>query len=129
MNWTLAAEIYTGKDEGRLARITSIEDLCEAQAEHGDRMNSNYGYWTALKLDGMGSYQWGHLANNIANITEGLLDRTEPDRCYVINRSEMKLLSKECDSLQGVLLSHDYDGKHTLSSSQQKNIHVFTRTS
>ena len=127
MNWTLAAEKYTGKDE-LLARITSIEDLCEAQAEQRDNMNPSYGYWTALKLDSMGSYQLGHLASNTVNIAEGLLDRTELDRCYVINRSEMKLLSKDCDSLQGVLLSHDYDGKHTLSSSQQKNIHVFTRT-
>ena len=128
MNWTLAAKTYTAKGE-LLARIASIEDLCEAQAEQRDHMNSSYGYWTALKLNGNGSYQWGHLANNTANITEGLLDRTEPvDRCYVINRSEMKLLSKDCNSLQGVLLSYDNDGKHTLSSSQQKRIHVLTKT-
>ena len=101
-----------------LARITSIEELCEAQAE--TRMKLNYGYWTALKLNSMGVYQWGHLANNTANVTEELLDRTQPvDRCYVINRSAMKLLSKDCDSLQGVLLSYpdDDDGKQTISSS------------
>ena len=127
MNWTLAAETYTGKDELKLARITSIQELCEAQAE----MDFKYGYWTALKLNSMGSYQWGHLASNTANVPEELLDRTEPvDRCYMINKSEMKLLSKDCNSFQRVLLSYDHGtgGKHTLSSSQQKRIHVLTRT-
>ena len=125
MNWTSAAETWS-----ELAKIASIEELCEAQAE----IRLNYGYWTALKFNSMGRYQWGHLANNTANITdpEELLDRTEPvDRCYVINRSEMKLLSKDCDSPQRVLLSYrnGADGKHTFSSSHQKRIHVFPFTS
>ena len=81
-------------------------------------MNFSYGYWTALKLNSMGFYQWGHLANNTTNVTKKLLDRTEPvDRCYVITKSAMKLLSKDCDSLQGVLLSYPNgdNGKHTHS--------------
>jgi len=107
VNWTSAVKTSTDDDQP-LARIVSIEDLCEAQADAG--MEVNYGYWTALKLNSMGAYQWGHLANNTANITEELLDRTQPlDRCYVINRSAMKLLSKECDSLQGVLVSYPDD--------------------
>ena len=113
MNWTSAAKEFTD-DYRRLAEITSIEELCEAQAE--SRMEFNYGYWTALKLNSMGLYQLGHVANNTANISEELLDRTEPlDRCYVINRSAMKLLSKKCDSLQRVLTSYNDDGKQTIS--------------
>ena len=108
MNWTSAAETYTA-DYKLLARITSIEELCEAQAEIGK--NSNSGYWTALKLNSNGSYQWGHLANSTPDIKKELLDRTQPlDRCYVITKSAMKLLSKDCNSLQRVLVSHKDDG-------------------
>lgn len=104
---------------GVLARITSIEELCEAQTEIRD--NSNYGYWTALKRNSMGVYQWGHLVTITANVTEKLLDKTLPDRCYVINKSAMKLLSKDCNSLQGVLLSYTdgEDGRQNFSSSNE----------
>ena len=122
MNWTSAAEMFTGKGN-LLARIASIEDLCEAQAEA--RMTFNYGYWTALKCNSEGLYQWGHLANNTANVTNELLDRAlAVDRCYVINNSAMKLLSKDCNSLQGVLLSYTNNGggKQTISSSHQKRV-------
>lgn len=119
-NWTSAAEIFTEGDE-LLARITSIEELCEAQTEI--RENSNYGYWTALKRNSMGVYQWGH-ATSTANVSEKLLDKTRPDRCYVINKTAMKLLSKDCNSLQGVLLSHtnDEDGRQNFTSSNEKRI-------
>ena len=122
-SWTSAAEEYT-KNDNLLARITSIEDLCEAQAEIG---NVNCGYWTALKRNSKGLYQWGHLANNTANVTEELLDSTQQvDRCYVINKSAMKLLSKDCDSIQGVLKSYPDDdgGKQTISSSLQKLVYL-----
>ena len=123
MNWTSAAEMSTGKGN-LLARITSIEDLCEAQAEA--HMTFNYGYWTALKRNSEGLYQWGHLANNTTNVTDELLDRTLPvDRCYVINNSAMKLLSKDCDSLQGVLTSNtDYEGKQKISYSHRKRVYL-----
>lgn len=121
-NWTSAAEIFTEKDE-LLARITSIEELCEAQTEIHEK--SNYGYWTALKRNSMGLYQWGHLATSTANVSEELLDKTLPDRCYVINKSAMKLLSKDCNSLQGVLLSYTYgeDGRQNFSYSNEKPIY------
>ena len=64
MNWTSAAEKFTEKDQLPLARITSIEELCEAQTE----IDKSFNYWTALKVNSMGLYQWGHLANN--NVTE-----------------------------------------------------------
>ena len=124
MNWTSAAEKFTEKDQLPLARITSIEELCEAQAE----IDKSFNYWTALKLNSMGLYQWGHLANNTTKVTEELLDRTEPvDRCYVINKSAMKLLSKDCDSLQGVLLSYPSggNGKHTYSLPVIKNAFTY----
>ena len=114
-NWTSAAVKFTEEDN-LLARITSIEELCKAQAEA--QRSFNYGYWTALKRNSMGAYHWGRLANNSANVTEELLERSQPvDRCYVINKSAMKLLSRDCDSLQGVLLSFtDYkDGKQILT--------------
>ena len=123
-NWTSAAEEYTEKDN-LLARITSIEDLCEAQAEID---KDNCGYWTALKRNSEDLYQWGHLTNNTANVTKELLDSTQPqqvDRCYVINKSAMKLLPKDCDSIQGVLTSYpdDEGGKQTISSSLQKLVY------
>jgi len=104
----------------------SIEDICDAQAETG--MDSSDGYWTALKLNSTGQFQWGHLADNTANIADELLDTTHPwDRCYVINGSAMKLLSKDCDSLQQVLTSYtdpdDSHGKQRISSSHQKHIY------
>ena len=125
MNWTLASETYPGKGELPLASIKNIEQLCEAQTE----IDTSFNYWTALKLNSMGFYQWGRQDNDTTSVIEPeLLDRTEPvDRCYVINKSAMKLLSEDCDSLQGVLLSHTNDegGKQTISSSHQKRIHVF----
>jgi len=117
-NWTSAAEIFTERDGllGVLARITSIEELCEAQTEIRD--NSNYGYWTALKRNSMGEYQWGHLVTSTVNVSDELLDKTLPNRCYVINKSAMKLLSKDCNSLQGVLLSYTDGGDDNSSSNQ-----------
>jgi len=122
MNWTSAARLYTGA----LVRITSIEDLCKAQTALPD-MNVSYGYWTALKLNSMGVYQWGHLAKNRANVAKELLDKTQPlDRCYVITKSWMKLLSKDCNSLQGVLTSYPCNncGEQRISSSHQKRIYL-----
>lgn len=120
-NWTSAAEIFTERDGllGVLARITSIEELCEAQTEIRD--NSNYGYWTALKRNSMGEYQWGHLVTSTVNVSDELLDKTLPNRCYVINKSAMKLLSKDCNSLEGVLLSYTDggDGRQNFSSSNE----------
>lgn len=106
-----------------MARITSIEELCEAQTE---TRSFDCGYWTALKLNSMGMYQWGLLANNSANISAELLDKTQPvGRCYVISKSAMKLLSKDCNSLQGVLVSQTYDeeGKQIIRPSHQERIH------
>ena len=122
MNWNSAADMFTGKGN-LLARIASIEDLCEAQAEA--RMTFNYGYWTALKRNSEGLYQWGHLANNTANVKKELLDSTQQvDRCYVINKSTMKLLPKDCDSLQRVLTSNtDYEGKQKIPYSHWKRVY------
>ncbi|KAL9962449.1 hypothetical protein ACROYT_G031553 [Oculina patagonica] len=102
-NWTSAALEYAD-DSFPLARISSIKELCEAQVE----IRTDNEYWTALRLDNTGTLQWGHLPNNTANISTKLLDKTQPaNRCYAINRSAMKLLSKECDSLHGVIISND----------------------
>ena len=103
VNWTMAVN----DDEDGLAKIDSIGELCEAQRW----IKTNQEYWTALRLDNMGKPQWGLRPNNPANVSKELLDKTQPaDRCYVISRSKMKLMSRKCDSLHAVLTSY-VDGK------------------
>lgn len=121
MNWT-SASMEHADDADPLARISSIEELCVAQVE----IRTDHEYWTALRLDNTGTLQWGHLPNNTANITTELLDKTQPaNRCYAISRTTMKLLSKDCGSLHGVLTSND--GEQILTHSHQyfNTIHPF----
>ena len=40
-----------------LARISSIEQLCDVQPE----LSLDSAYWTALKLNSNGSFQWGRV--------------------------------------------------------------------
>ena len=103
MNWTSAAEIYTALPT-LLARISSIKQLCDAQVE----IQSDSDYWTALKLNSSGLFQWGLLANTSVNIPAELLDRQEPvDRCYAISKSAMKLKSRDCSSELSVLTTYE----------------------
>ena len=104
VSWTMAVNDYGDV----LAKIDSIGELCEAQRW----ITTNKEYWTALRLDNMGKPQWGLAPNNPANVSTELLDTTQPaNRCYVISRSETKLMSRECDSLHAVLTSFNVDGK------------------
>lgn len=103
MNWTTAAKHYAN-NFSPLARIGSIKELCEAQVD----MRSDDEYWTALRLDNKGRFQWGDLPSNPENISTQLVDTTKlKNRCYVIRRSAMKLLSRDCGSLYGALTSND----------------------
>lgn len=103
VNWSSAA-IEHVNPASLLARISSITELCDAQTE----LQTDHEYWTALKRNNTGMYQWGHLPNNSANPSTELLENTQPEnRCYVISKSAMKLKSKDCGSLQRVLLATD----------------------
>ena len=102
-NWTSALCEYPLTSSAPVARIESIEQLCDAQT----KLSSDLDYWTALKLNIWDSLQWGPLPNNSANVSREFLDRTKPvDRCYAISKSAMKLKSMNCSSALPVLTSY-----------------------
>ena len=86
-----------------MARIESIEQLCDAQT----KLSSDLDYWTALKRNNLGLLQWGLLPTNSVDVSPELVDRTGPaDRCYAISKSAMKLKSMNCSSALPVLTSY-----------------------
>ena len=77
------------------ARISSIEQLCDVQPE----LSLDSAYWTALKLNSNGSFQWGRVPYISAQVPlefELLDNTTSLDRCYAISNSAMKLKSMNC---------------------------------
>ncbi|XP_066023553.1 adhesion G protein-coupled receptor L2-like isoform X1 [Pocillopora verrucosa] len=102
-NWTSALSEYPLTDDAPVARIESIEQLCDAQT----KLSSDLDYWTALKRNNLGLLQWGLLPTNSVDVSLELLDRTGPaDRCYAISKSAMKLKSMNCSSALPVLTSY-----------------------
>lgn len=76
-----------------LARISSIEQLCDVQTE----LSLDSAYWTALKRNSNGSFQWGRVPYISDQVPLELLDNTTSlDRCYAISNSAMKLKSMDC---------------------------------
>ena len=112
MNWTVAALQYS-RDNGPFAKISNMDELCDAQTASG--LKTDQYYWTALRRDNKGNYHWR--LNRSANLVEStqLLDETQPGLCYAISKSAMKLKSRNCSITQGVLLEHidDQEGKLT----------------
>ena len=108
-NWTSALQYYVGS---RLARIASVDELCDAQTSISDQ--DSHEFWTALKRSNDGQYKWGLSLNESANLRNRdiLFDETQPGYCYAMDRFVMKLKSKDCNSLlRGVLTTYEEDGK------------------
>ena len=102
-NWTSALCEYPLTSSAPVARIESIEQLCDAQT----KLSSDLDYWTALKRNNLGLLQWGLLPTNSVDVSLELVDRTGPaDRCYAISKSAMKLKSMNCSSALPVLTSY-----------------------
>ncbi|XP_022805247.1 uncharacterized protein LOC111342433 [Stylophora pistillata] len=109
--WISALNDSLLENDAPLASIGSIEQLCEAQADliKNSQPYSNF-FWTALRLDSQGSFQWGLPPNNSAQVPLELLDRTQLfDRCYAISKSMMQLKSLNCSRKLPYLFS--YNGK------------------
>jgi len=113
MNWTVAALQYS-RDNGPFAKISNMDELCDAQTASG--LKTDQYYWTALRRDNKGNYHWG--LNRSATLVEPaqLLDETQPGLCYAISKSAMKLKSRNCSIAQGVLLEHIDDQEDSNSS-------------
>ena len=80
-------------NDSALARISCIEQLCDVQPD----LSLDYAYWTALKRNSNGSFQWGRVPYISAQVPLELLDNTTSlDRCYAISNSAMKLKSMDC---------------------------------
>lgn len=89
--------------DSALARISSIEQLCDVQPE----LSLDSAYWTALKLNSNGSFQWGRVPYISAQVPLELLDNTTSlDRCYAISNSAMKLKSMDCSVRLPVVASY-----------------------
>ena len=90
-------------NDSALARISSIEQLCDVQPE----LSLDSAYWTALKLNSNGSFQWGRVPYISAQVPLELLDNTTSlDRCYAISNSAMKLKSMNCSVRLPVVASY-----------------------
>ena len=87
------------------ARISSIEQLCDVQPE----LSLDSAYWTALKLNSNGSFQWGrvpYISAHLPLLLELLDNTTSLDRCYAISNSAMKLKSMNCSVRLPVVASY-----------------------
>ena len=98
--WNAAVSKYSS-----IARVSSIEQLCDAQAE----LSLDSSHWTALRINDRDLFQWGLSSNNSVQVPlGGLLDVRQPlDRCYAISKSVMKLKSMDCNIGLPVLLSYN----------------------
>ena len=86
-------------------RISSIEQLCDVQPD----LSLDSAYWTALKLNSNGSFQWGRVPYISAHLPlplELLDNTTSLDRCYAISNSAMKLKSMDCSVRLPVVASY-----------------------
>lgn len=104
-NWTEA----TTKKEIRLAKITTLNELCDAKVF---LRNTSGKYWTALRLTKDGKCQWTTLNDTSVrtNCTE-LLDQVQPGQCYVISIYPMKLQPQDCSNANQILQEVDSPGK------------------
>ena len=87
------------------ARISSIEQLCDVQPQ----LRLDSAYWTALKRNSNGSFQWGRVPYISAHLPlplELLDNTTSLDRCYAISNSAMKLKSMDCSVRLPVVASY-----------------------
>ena len=109
-NWTTAAQQYADPCS-LLARISNVDELCDAQMSLKEDKRE---YWTALMRNSDGQYQWGQGHGSPASIDPvELLDNTQNDSCYAISTSSVKLKSRDCNSLKGVLTSYNDTGQGT----------------
>ena len=109
-NWTSALYDSIPLAGFPLARIASVDELCDAQTFISET-ESQYEFWTALKRSNDGHYKWG-LSNESANLRNRdiLLDETQPAYCYAMDKFVMKLKSKDCNSLlHGFVVYYDDD--------------------